>query len=380
MHTHTRINSLPSRLGRLLSVLCLLGWAPLWSQRAYVANEGSNTVSVIDTSTNTVVSTVAVGFGPENVAITPNGQFAYVPNTGSGTVSVIDTSTNTVVSTVAVGAGRNTVAITPNGQFVYVPAGDSVSVIDTSTNTVVSTVAVGMYNVPMAVAITPNGQFAYVTNYGLENVNTVSVIDTSTNTVVSTVAVGAPDPYYSPTAVAITPNGQFAYVTNQGSGTVSVIDTSTNTVVSTVAVGNIPSAVAITPTVPFSSFTAQLQLLTGKLSGFSLEARFTLGQSSVGLHPLTEALTLTVGSYTVTLPAGSFQQVQVGPYSDYAYVGTINDVKLEMLILPLGGNNYAFQAAGTPVTLTGSTEAVPVTLTIGNNTGTTTVSATVIGH
>jgi YVTN family beta-propeller protein len=82
MHTHTRINSLPSRLGRLLSVLCLLGWAPLWSQRAYVANEGSNTVSVIDTSTNTVVSTVAVGAGPNTVDITTKVKLDSVKDGG----------------------------------------------------------------------------------------------------------------------------------------------------------------------------------------------------------------------------------------------------------------------------------------------------------
>jgi hypothetical protein len=38
------------------------------------------------------------------------------------------------------------------------------------------------------------------------------------------------------------------------------------------------------------------------------------------------------------------------------------------------------QAAGTPVTLTGSIRAVSVTLTIDNNTGTTTVSPLVLFH
>jgi YVTN family beta-propeller protein len=43
---------------------------------AYVANSGDNTVSVIDTSTNTVVKTVGVGSVPTGVAITPNGSYA----------------------------------------------------------------------------------------------------------------------------------------------------------------------------------------------------------------------------------------------------------------------------------------------------------------
>ncbi len=51
---------------------------------AYVTNVNSNTVSVIDTATNTVVATVPVrsNDNPEGVAITPDGAFAYVANIG----------------------------------------------------------------------------------------------------------------------------------------------------------------------------------------------------------------------------------------------------------------------------------------------------------
>jgi YVTN family beta-propeller protein len=70
-------------------------------------------VSVIATATNTVVATVAAGYGPIGVAITPDGAFAYVTNNYSNTVSVIATSTNTVVATVAVDFYPVGVAITP---------------------------------------------------------------------------------------------------------------------------------------------------------------------------------------------------------------------------------------------------------------------------
>ena len=72
-------------------------------------------MSVINTATNTVVATVAVGTDPAWVAITPNGAFAYVTNIGSNNVSVINTATNTVVATVTVGTNPLGVAITPNG-------------------------------------------------------------------------------------------------------------------------------------------------------------------------------------------------------------------------------------------------------------------------
>ncbi len=63
-----------------------------------MANQGSNTVTVIDATTNTVVGpAIAVGVNPFGVSATPDGKLAYVTNLGSNTVSVIDTTTNTVV-------------------------------------------------------------------------------------------------------------------------------------------------------------------------------------------------------------------------------------------------------------------------------------------
>ncbi len=49
---------------------------------------------------NTVTATITVGSEPRGVAVTPNGAYAYVTNEGSGTVSVISTATNTVTATI----------------------------------------------------------------------------------------------------------------------------------------------------------------------------------------------------------------------------------------------------------------------------------------
>src|SRR5438128_5291975 len=63
----------------LLSMGVGFGTATAQAQtRAYVTNESSNTVSVIDTATNTVVATIPVGPVPVGVAITPDGTRAYV--------------------------------------------------------------------------------------------------------------------------------------------------------------------------------------------------------------------------------------------------------------------------------------------------------------
>jgi YVTN family beta-propeller protein len=73
-------------------------------------------VVVIDTVTHTVEATVPVGSGPVGVAITPDGAHTYVANELSDTVSVVATATNTVVATVPVAPGSAPfrVAITPS--------------------------------------------------------------------------------------------------------------------------------------------------------------------------------------------------------------------------------------------------------------------------
>ncbi len=85
-------------------LILLLAAAPVaqGQARAYVANFSSNNASVIDTSTNTVIATIALGSLPYGGAV--GSSRAYVANLGSSNVSVIDTSTNTVIATVTVGS------------------------------------------------------------------------------------------------------------------------------------------------------------------------------------------------------------------------------------------------------------------------------------
>ena len=220
-----------------VSVLLLAAASAVQAQPfAYITNQNSNNVSVIDIATNTVVATVAVGTNPEGVAVNPVDARVYVANFNSNNVSVIDTASNTVVDTVVVGTGPLGVAVNPAGTRVYVTNYNSsnVSVIDTTTNTVVATLAVGV--LPWGVAVNPDGTRVYVANF---NSSTVSVIDTATNTV-ATVAV------FGPRSVAVNGAGTRVYVA-KSNGTVAVIDTATNTVANTVAVGLGPVGVAVNP-------------------------------------------------------------------------------------------------------------------------------------
>jgi YVTN family beta-propeller protein len=157
----------------------VIGLAPVWlvtpmpavAQNAYITNQGispnfSDNVTVIDATTNKVVTTIEVDLAPSGVAVAPDGSKVYVANEAvKGTVSVIDTATNAVSATVAVGSNPIGVAVKPDGRKVYVAnkgRHGTVSVIDTATNAVSATVAVG--NSPVGVVVKPEGSQVYVTN------------------------------------------------------------------------------------------------------------------------------------------------------------------------------------------------------------------------
>jgi YVTN family beta-propeller protein len=205
---------------------------------AYVANYSENTVSVIDTSNNTVVKTIPVGKAPWGVAVNQAGSAAYVTNHNSASVSVISTSDNKVTKTIPVGADPVGVAFTPDGKSAYVANKGSVSVINTESLKVIATVATP--GGPGEVAVNPTGAYVYVTNANAASV--VSVISTLTNKVVAAVTVGA-----YPFGVALSPDGATAYVANYNSNTISVIRTADNAVVNTINVSAGPQGATVSP-------------------------------------------------------------------------------------------------------------------------------------
>jgi len=89
----------------------------------YIANQGSNSVSVINCPPfNIPTVTVDVGMSPNDLAVTPDGDFVYVAGStqANGMVAVIQTSDNTVVATVDVGTDPTGIAVTTEGSHVYV--------------------------------------------------------------------------------------------------------------------------------------------------------------------------------------------------------------------------------------------------------------------
>ena len=215
------------------------------TNRIYVGNWAGGWVSVIDGATNTEIDTdgnpangithIPVGFAPHLVAVNPTTNRIYVANWGSDNVSVIDGATNTEIDTdgnpangitrIPVASGPVGVAVNSTTNRIHVTnwGSDNVSVIDGATNTEIDTdgnpangitrIPVGSY--PQGIAANPATGRVYVAN---SSDNSVSVIDASSNTVVATVPVGS----YA-YGVAANPTTNRIYVANRDDNTVSVI-------------------------------------------------------------------------------------------------------------------------------------------------------------
>jgi YVTN family beta-propeller protein len=135
-----------------------LGVKPTYSyldphlNRLYVTNKSDNTVSVFDASNVNVANSppipslsppVAVGTAPAGIVALQDGSRFYVANSGSNDVTVVSATSFAVLKTVAVGVGPIFVAADPTSTKVYVanPGSFSTSIIQTVNDTVSATIA-----------------------------------------------------------------------------------------------------------------------------------------------------------------------------------------------------------------------------------------------
>jgi hypothetical protein len=140
---------------------------------------------------------------------------------------------------------------------------------------------------------------------------------------------------------------------------------------------------------PFCSYTSRLRLDADadRDDGFDLNAQFALG-TGASIDPTTQSVSLTVGPYSVTIPAGSFKKRHEG----YAFDGKIGGVRLAVAIVdrhehagdddddkkPTTGcttPRYALRAIARGAMLTGVANPVATSLTIGDSMGTDSVTA-----
>ena len=124
-------------------------------------------------------------------------------------------------------------------------------------------------------------------------------------------------------------------------------------------------------TVPFSAFAAKLEISGTPPTSFETVGSFTLGAGSSGINPVNEAVTLTLGTFSITIPKNSFTRTSEGVFN---YQGSVGGVALEFRIAP-ATTGYTFKAEGSRATGLPTTNPVTVVLTVGDDTGTKTVKS-----
>ena len=266
---------------------------------AYITNQGSHDVSVIDLATQRVVALVPVGRSPAGVVAASRTGRVFVSNPDSKTISVIDMRTQRVVATLAAGDGPVGIDASVDGSRVYAadwfanrllvfdgaladtsggasggasssigdpqpplasiavgkaPAGvaasdrpglvfvaerddDSVALVDTTAGSVRLRTRVGSH--PFALLFDAPRQRLYALNVLSDDVSVLSTADPTRLEVIATVKVGK-----APYGAALAANGSLLYVTNQHDDSVSVIDAASLTVLRTLPGFGYPEGVA----------------------------------------------------------------------------------------------------------------------------------------
>jgi len=210
----------------------------------YIAYTNLDAVGVISTATNTEIGTIPLGpsgDAPEVMMTNNEGSKLFVGNTGSNNISVIDLSANSVIATIGGCSHPSAMARTPDTAYLYVVCRDSnnLLIINTNTNFADFNITVGAQ--PVSATFDLVRKRLIVTSAGANTVTFFEenfALPMASQHVQTIVPVGA-----APAAAAPLPSGSKVYIANSGSGTVSVIDSAALTLINTIAVGGQPQAI-----------------------------------------------------------------------------------------------------------------------------------------
>jgi YVTN family beta-propeller protein len=184
-------------------------------QYAYVAVVVTDGVWRIDLATLTVAGpellTGNMGsinypyFQSSGMTLSHDGGTLVTCNSFSNTVSIIDTGTWSVVSTLTVGTFPVRATFSADDSLIYVSSRDDDRITEIanagSSSVVLRTIPVGDW--PYEMVLAPGGSTLYVANYLSEN---IGVVNLASGSMTSTIAL--PDP---PAGIAIDPTGDFLY-------------------------------------------------------------------------------------------------------------------------------------------------------------------------
>ena len=108
------------------------------SSNVYAAGYGTNSLYVVNATTNVLTNTVPVGIKPVALVELPNGQKLYTADQGSNSVSVVNLPSDVLGPTISIGASPVWVSARADNQRVYaLDSGGTISAINTLPDAVV---------------------------------------------------------------------------------------------------------------------------------------------------------------------------------------------------------------------------------------------------
>ncbi len=215
-----------------------LGFSPDRKTLAIVAI-ASNSVTFVDTATNRVKHTTYVGRSPHEAFFTQDGSEVWVTVRGEDYIAVLDGATYAEKTRITVPNGPGMTIFAPDGRYGYVCSSftPETIVVSTSTHEIVGRVAQVSPFCPN-IAATPDGEQVWLT---LKDVGKVMVF--AAKPPFQVLRVLDTGPITNHVNFVHTPRGQFAYVTVGGLNQVKTFRTTNFEQVATIAVGALPHGI-----------------------------------------------------------------------------------------------------------------------------------------
>jgi YVTN family beta-propeller protein len=215
-----------------------LGFSP--DHRTIVAvSIGSNSVAFIDTATNAVKHITYVGRAPHEAFFTPDGREVWVSVRGQDYVSILDSNRYAEIGRIPVANGPGMVIFSPDGRYGYVCSSFTAEtlIIETRTRRVAGRVAQPSPFCPN-IAAAPRGDQVWFT---LKDIGKVVVFNARPPfNVLHEMQTG---PLTNHVNFAVTKKGQLAYVTVGGLNQVRVFSTDTFEQIATIPTGPLPHGI-----------------------------------------------------------------------------------------------------------------------------------------
>jgi YVTN family beta-propeller protein len=199
--------------------------------RAYVANQGSRTISVVDVASNLEVSTLSVVGDPFEVIPDAADARLYVV-TNTNRLYQLDRATSAVLGSIAIPGTGQSLAFHPNGYLLYVSTFSGGSALEVDTRSMTATRAFNTGGLAQEVVVSSDGTELFVADQSLGKVDVFSL---ASGARLASIPVGG-----NPWGMAITPDQRHLYVSLIFQGQVAVIDRATRTVVQRIATGGMP--------------------------------------------------------------------------------------------------------------------------------------------